>query len=365
MGVGGRCPQAWAFERPEEGDPEQGIPETPEEIYDPAEASDVPSMMHEDYPVPFVRGILGHDACGQTWRRHQALRQTGRAEPWATWTYALAYGLTFAAAPAPVTREQYDALEAKARKVAGWVDMVRPSKRLGRLHHVVDNTRQDCRIVVDAVAKWHRDRWAHHKVDVIAVETPLRLWVDASVQQEGAEDRKARYGVVDPPEDEQRRLRLYRALKGPDWRHALRMLVDLGPPFLTSSRLDMAYRTPEGRIRIVDLKTGMRAGSLASHQGYQHSDQIIAIDTWGRCFVPGYEGFDVEYLPWVGSASSRPAGVSEVHRRDLAWSVERRLRNLAANTGRPAHRWAKTLDEQACRTIYSDPCPFYDTCRGG
>jgi hypothetical protein len=369
MGSAGRCLALWGFDRPAEAtvDDDGGAPPTcPEDVIDPEAGRCAPNQLHRDYHLPFLRGILAHDALAQSWTRWRAEIHGQDPAEWATWQYAIGYDLVYASSAEPTTPEAAAAVEARARQVAAWIMAAPPASRMDRIAKAVECTRPDLRVQVDVIAGWHLTHWREERRQhVEAVEEPVRLWLDPRYQDDAAANPCDRYGVRPTPADEATRLRLYRALRGPHWRHALRFLRQLGAPWLSSSRLDMRFRdtSRNGGRWIVDLKSGFSAGKSSEHRAYQHSGQIILIDIYGRCFVPDYRGFMLQYLPWVGRPETIEAKTAEIHRRSFAHVVQHRMQRLFAHVDLPVSRWDRVLDIQGCRTVYDDPCPHYDRCR--
>jgi len=329
----------WALQRTD--DPAEELDEEDPEAGSGLDPSTAP---------PLARGIIAHGCLAQLYQRQLTKQEGGDPTVWATARYALLHGMSQAAG-----RGDED-----AHKAGAWADTASPEA----IQAVFDKHWPQGKLMPDQINRWIRERWAlpPMRPEVRSVEEPVAVWFDPGAQP------KSRYGVVPAPLDAPSRLSAYKMLRTPDWRAGLSILHRCGPPYLFTTRMDASTvernkLTGSKKVWITDFKTGMRTDKR-KHQGYQNSGQIVGLDIYGRENYPVFGGVVIDYLPWLGKPWAAQAQVAESHRLAFASMLADHWQRLTALHDQPLHRWPLALDEQVCRTIYTNPCAFYDRCRG-
>lgn len=328
---GRRCLKLWALKREE---PTLVDDEDPELAY----GSGLTPATH----APLARGIIAHAALAQLYAARLYPEQT-----WATWLYATGYHVSEACG-----RFGEDAHKAGRFVDAGGIDA---------LQGLIDRHWPQGKLMPAQLGRWVRERWAlaADRPEVAGVEAGIALWLDPASTKP--------YGVVHEPTDADARTAAYKRLRTSDWRQALRDLHEAGPPYLFTTRIDAltverSLLTGKPTHWITDFKTGMRIDQR-KHQGYQHSGQIIGLDLYGRTHYDTFGGVVLDYLPWLGKPWVRQASVAQAHRETFASTVADHWQRLCSFRDAPTARWPAALDEQVCRTIYTNPCDYYDRCR--
>lgn len=270
---------------------------------------------------PLIRGALVHTGCGQ----HMAARITP-GESWAT--------------PAEAIREEAereDAALLDAGTMALWGA------------HVDLAMRAVERFVQDDPLGFLRPVAAEHEV---------RMWV-------GWDETKRRPWLVPPPTDAEGRLQAARDARWLD-------LARMGPPYLTTFRLDMLGQGPDGRMVVDDYKTGWR-WDVNKARGYTVSNQFLQFILWGMLAYERWGGAHVLFIDF----RAVEANATSVFRRyavnppvDLVmrapWAVWDRgemLRQLAESDRDPAN-YPRALREQGPCVDRYGTCDFWSRCTG-
>lgn len=128
----------------------------------------------------------------------------------------------------------------------------------------------------------------------IAIEHHVALWVD---QVDG------RWALVPPPADAAYRERLADEGQWP-------LFYKLGAPWLTTFRADLLAELPDGRIAVIDHKTGYRLDER-KQKGFQTSGQMLQYQLWGALGLGArFGGVHVSFLNFsaLGSRGAARGG---------------------------------------------------------
>jgi len=276
---------------------------------------------------PLVRGTLVHVGMEHYWTRKLVQTHGGEAT-----------GLLDPVAAIRAFADRADYRRNEAGGVPGWSEHV-------------DLAQQAMRLYVQQAP--------HAHLVPEAVEYVVAMWFD----DEGVE--------VGPPPDADRRLDLARARRYAE-------LYLLGGPWLSTFRVDLLARLPDGRVALIDWKTAYRVNQT-KRDGFLLAGQMLQYAHWGWSrkdqFPGGFAGVYVGFCDFTqvakGDASRafplhgvgwQPAGVARFG-RSVA-DRGQRIRDLL-RSGRDVEDWPRAFVEQGPCTDRYGRCEYARWCGEG